>query len=89
LVEFALALEVLVLAAVVERSLMAKKKTGRPPKPAGEPVQVRIDADLAEKARYLAAFKRVSMTDYLSGILRPALERDEKEAGKKMMGGDA
>lgn len=73
---------------VAERSPMAnakaqkRQKTGRPGKPAGEPIQVRIDAELVPRAKALAFLKGVSMTDYLSGLLRPALEQDSRAAAK-------
>ena len=66
---------------------MAKIK-GRPKKPGGEGTQVRIDSDLAAKGRYLATERGVSLTELLSGILRPVLERDFRKAGKQLMGGD-
>lgn len=81
------------MAVAAERSPMSKEKTrakpqGRPAKPAGEPVQVRIDADLVPIAKTLAYLDDVSMTDYLSGILRPILEQNARKAGRKLLGED-
>lgn len=60
---------------VAELSAMAKKR-GRPKKPGGDGAQVRIEADLASMARYIAARKGSKTIDLLSAILRPALERE-------------
>ena len=53
---------------------MAKAK-GRPKKPSGEGTQVRIEPDLATKARYIAAEEGTTVLDLLSGILRPILTK--------------
>lgn len=65
---------------------MAKRK-GRPPKASGEGTPVRLDSDLVSKARYLCAQSGVTMTEYLSGILRPKVEKDFRDAGKKLAEG--
>jgi hypothetical protein len=67
---------------------MSKRK-GRPAKPNGEGVPVRLDADLVSKARYLCAQSGEAMTDYLSGILRPKIERDFRDAAKPLLEKDA
>jgi hypothetical protein len=46
---------------------------------------VRIDADLITKGRYLAAREGVALSEYLSRILRPAIEREFKKAGRELM----
>lgn len=69
-----------------ETLVMAKAK-GRPKKPGGEGTQVRIDADLASKAKYLAAQKGIPVAEYLSAILRPVLDRDFRKAGRELEGG--
>jgi hypothetical protein len=66
---------------------MARSK-GRPEKPGGEGVVVRIAADLVSKAKYLAAQKGVPMSDYLSDLLRPVLDREFRKAGKELLKGD-
>jgi hypothetical protein len=66
-------------------AVMAKKK-GRPRGPGGEGAQVRIDSDLASMARYVAAQQGVSLTQFLSQLLRPAVEREFKKLGKKFLG---
>lgn len=64
-------------------SAMAKAK-GRPKKPGGEGTQVRVESDLATKARYIAAQRGVTVLDLLSGILRPVLDREFRKAAPKV-----
>lgn len=71
----------------LERHAMAKAK-GRPKKPGGEGAQVRIDSDLATMARYLVAQRGLVLSEYLSGILRPAIEKDMKKAGRQIIEGE-
>jgi hypothetical protein len=61
---------------------------GRPKKPSGEGTPVRIDADLVSKAKYLAAQRGVALSELLSGILRPVIERDFRKAGRELLGDD-
>jgi hypothetical protein len=75
----------MVSVAEAEVATVAKKK-GRPKKPGGEGTQVRIDPDLAAKGKYLAALAGVSLTEYLSGLLRPTLDREFRKAGRSLMG---
>lgn len=63
---------------------MAKTK-GRPKKPGGEGGVVRIDPDLITKAKYLAAKKGVPMSDFLSQLIRPVVEREMRKAGRELM----
>jgi hypothetical protein len=54
-------------------------------------VTVKVDADVLESARIVAAFKGVPIQDLLSDILRPALarmEREEIEKRQRKAGGD-
>ncbi len=60
---------------VAGEEAMARPK-GRPKKPGGEGAQVRIESDIASKARYIAHAKDMSVLDLLSGILRPAIDRE-------------
>jgi hypothetical protein len=62
---------------------MAKAK-GRPKKPSGEGTPVRIDSDIASKAKYLAALQDRPLSDYLSGLLRPIVDREFRKAGKNL-----
>ena len=63
---------------------MAKKK-GRPRKPSGEGTPVRIDSDIASKAKFLASLKKVPTSEYLSGLLRPLIDREFRKAARDMM----
>jgi hypothetical protein len=73
--------------ALIEGRVMAKVK-GRPKKPRGEGSQVRIDSDLATMARYLVAQRGGLLSEYLSAILRPVIEKDMKKAGRKIIEGE-
>lgn len=61
------------------------KRTGRPAKAGGEGTPVRLDPDLVSKARYLCAQSGRSMTDYLSSIIRPKVEKDFRQAAKPLL----
>jgi hypothetical protein len=75
------------VSALAERPMAAKKR-GRPKKPGGEGTQVRIASDLAAKGRYLATERGVSLTDLLSELLRPGIEKEFRKAGKNLMEGE-
>jgi hypothetical protein len=76
------------MAAIAERSTMAKKQ-GRPKKPSGEGMQVRIDAQIGRRAKVVASESGVSLADYLSGILRDRVEKDYRKVVKDLSEGDA
>ena len=40
---------------------------------------VRVDADILRKARIVAAIKGLSLAEYLSEVLRPAVDREHAE----------
>jgi hypothetical protein len=63
---------------------MAKLK-GRPKKAGGEGTPVRLDSDLVSKARYLCAESGQSMTEYLSDMIRPKVEKDFRKAAKPLL----
>jgi hypothetical protein len=69
---------------VMDESPMAKK--GRPGKPTGEGRHVRIDADLVSMGRYMASERGVSLTEYMSGILRPVIVKEFREASRRVEG---
>jgi hypothetical protein len=71
----------------IRGGVMAKAK-GRPKKPGGEGAVVRIDPDLAAKARYLSAQRSVPLSEYLSEMIRPTIEREMRKAGKKLIEGE-
>ena len=66
---------------------MAKPK-GRPKKPGGKGIPVRLDSIVVKKARYLATERGEDLSDYLSDLLRPIVQREFRKAGKDLMGGD-
>jgi len=67
---------------------MAKLK-GRPKKPSGEGTPVRLDSDVVSMARYLVARRgNTTLTAFLSGILRPTIEKEFKAAAKDVAGGE-
>jgi hypothetical protein len=45
---------------------------------------VKIDADLVKKAKYVAIERDVTIAEYLSGLLRPTVERDYQEVVTKL-----
>ncbi len=52
------------------------KKAGRPEKPRGKGRPVRIDSDLAAKARIVSLRRKIALSDYLSDIIRSKVLRD-------------
>jgi hypothetical protein len=65
---------------------MTPKKKGRPKKATGEGTPVRIDSDIASKARYLAALNGVPISEYLSQFLRAPIDREFRKAGANIIG---
>src|SRR4051812_29751156 len=67
------------------RSGLMAKRVGRPKKPGGEGKSVRIETELAQKARIVALRKNIPLSDYLSDTLRAKVLKDfagvMKEAG--------
>lgn len=58
-----------------EKIEMAKSK-GRPKKPGGEGTQVRIDSLIVRKAKVVASESGVTLSDYLSGLIRDKVAKD-------------
>jgi hypothetical protein len=71
---------------MLKEAPMGKSK-GRPNKPGGEGAVVRIASDLVGKAKYLAAQRNMPVSDYLSDLLRPVIEREFKKAAKDLLNG--
>ena len=63
-------------------------KRGRPKNPTGEGTPVRIDSDLVKKARYLAIDKDQPVSEVLSDLLRPVIEREYRKWEKEHLKGD-
>lgn len=66
---------------------MMTKPKGRPAKPSGEGTPVRIDADIVTMARYVAARRGVHLSVLMSELVRPAVEREFRKAGKELLEG--
>lgn len=64
-----------------EQIAMAKSK-GRPKKPGGEGTQVRIDSHVARMAKFVASESAMSLSDYLSGLLRDRVTKDYRRCAK-------
>jgi hypothetical protein len=58
------------------------KPKGRPKKSGGDGTQVRIETELATRARYVAAKQGIPLIELLSDILRPTINRMFAKAGK-------
>jgi hypothetical protein len=41
-----------------------------------EQMNVKVDAELVRKAKVVAAVKQVTLSDYISSLLRPRIEED-------------
>jgi hypothetical protein len=67
---------------------VSKPKKGRPKKLGGEGTQVRIETELATRARYVAAKNGVPLIDFLSDIIRPVVNREFLKAGKDITEGE-
>lgn len=63
------------VATLMERPKMAQQR-GRPAKPGGEGKPVRIDQDLASKAKIVAMRLDVPLSDYLSEIIKARVLKD-------------
>ena len=61
--------------ALAEKTAMARK-AGRPKKPGGEGTPIRIEPDLAAKARIVALRRHLPTSDYVSEIIRARVLKD-------------
>lgn len=69
-------------------TIMAKK-VGRPKKATGQGDSVRVDSDLVKKARYLAIDRDQAVSEVLSDLLRPVIDREyAKWERDKLKGSD-
>lgn len=59
-------------------------KRGRPRRPDGNGLPVRIDADLVKRARAIASSKGISLTSYVSDLLRGPIGRDFLQVMKEL-----
>jgi hypothetical protein len=51
-----------------------------------ERMNVKVDAELVRKAKVVAAAKRVTLSDYISALLRPQIENDLSEIAVGLIG---
>jgi hypothetical protein len=51
-------------------------------------VAVKIDTEVVRQAKVVAAFRGLSLAEYLSETLRPAVSRDYREESRKAAGED-
>jgi hypothetical protein len=51
-------------------------------------VAVKIDAEVVRQAKIVAAYKDVSLAEYMSEAIRPIVERDLREHSRKALEGD-
>jgi hypothetical protein len=65
--------------ATLARGVTVARKAGRPKKPSGKGKAVRIDPDLASKARIVALRRAIPLSDYLSEVLRAPITRDYRK----------
>ena len=70
--------------ATLTRGGLVARKAGRPKKPGGEGKAVRIDPELANKARIVALRRGVALSDYLSGLLRSPITWDYRKMLREM-----
>ncbi len=61
---------------VLERPMARPKKTGRPATSTRDDVVVKIDKQIAAKARYVAATRDMPLAEYLTELLRLPVDRD-------------
>jgi hypothetical protein len=48
--------------------------------PRHERMNVKVEAELVRKAKVVAAAKQMTLSDYISGLLRPHIENDLRRA---------
>ena len=68
-----------------EKSEAITRPCSRSRKRRGDGTPVRIDPDIASKARYLAAGRGVPPSELLSAYFRPAIERESRRASRELM----
>ncbi|HYT89650.1 MAG TPA: hypothetical protein VEL76_13165 [Gemmataceae bacterium] len=50
-----------------------------------ESMNVKVEADLVRKAKVVAAAKRVTLSDYVSGLLRTLIEEDLRGVATRLV----
>jgi hypothetical protein len=54
-----------------------------------ERMNVKVEAELVRKAKVVAAAKQMTLSDYISGLLRAHIENDLRRAAAGLIGEDA
>jgi hypothetical protein len=68
---------------VAEPDMAAKRRQAKPRR---DDVAVKIDRTLADKARFAASRRGITLAEYLTGLLRQSVERDFAKALREMEG---
>lgn len=75
------------LMAAIGRPLMVAANPGTTEATKGRTTLVRMDDELVEKARKVAALRRIGLGEYLASLLRPLVKRDLEREARKLTGG--
>ena len=67
---------------VLERPVARPKRTGRPATSDRDDVVVKIDKQVAAKARYVAAMRDIPLAEYLTEMVRGLVDRDFERSTK-------
>lgn len=70
--------------AILSGSETMAKKRGNPGKPSGEGRHVRLDPAIVSMAKMIAGGKGVTLTDYLSDLLRAPVSREYAREMKRL-----
>jgi hypothetical protein len=85
-VDWSLALEALTLSATKVRPVAKKKASGSETRKFN--TLVRMEDELIEKAKKLAAIRGISLGELFSPVLWPFVDRELKKEGRKLAGDD-
>ncbi len=72
------------ITAVAERPAMATAKRKGRPKGERDDVTVKMDRGVVAKAKLVAAARGVSLAEYLSDLVRPAVDRSIGQMARKL-----
>ena len=53
-----------------------------------ERMNVKVDAEVVRKAKVVAAARRLALSDYVTGLLRPLVENDLARVAAGLLGSD-
>ena len=66
-------------------SPMAKKKMGRPPTGRND-ATAKLDADVLRQAKHVAAYRGMTLAEFLTKVVRPAVEKEMQQIAAEMIG---